>query len=83
MLSISEYLSEYEGYNKKNLTFEYPPIEAKTYFPLIRLKLRQDGEGSNTVLVKMTNVKEELLACLNYRLISIPKEEAAMTGQQI
>lgn len=83
MLSIAEYLSEYEGYNKKNLTFEYPPIEAKTYFPVFRLRLRQDGEGSNTVLVKMTNVKEELLACLNYRIVAIPKEEAAMTGQQI
>jgi uncharacterized membrane-anchored protein len=31
----------------------------------------------------MVGVKEELLACLSYRLISIPKEEAAMTGQQI
>ncbi len=27
--------------------------------------------------------KEELLACLNYRLISIPREETAMTGQHI
>ena len=41
MLSIAEYLSEYEGYNKKNISFEYPPIEAKTYFPLVRLRLRQ------------------------------------------
>lgn len=26
MQSISEYLCEYEGYTKKSITFEYPPI---------------------------------------------------------
>ena len=83
MLSIAEYLSEYEGYNKKNVSFEYPPIEAKTYFPLARLRLRQETEAGNTVLVKMVNIKEELLACVNYRLVSIPKGESAMTEQQV
>jgi hypothetical protein len=83
MLSIADYLTEYEGYNKKSVAFEYPPIEARTYFPLVRLRLRQETESANTVLVKMVAVKEELLACVNYRLVAVPKAEAAMTEQQI
>jgi hypothetical protein len=43
MLSISDYLTEYEGYTKKNITFEYPPIEANTYMPLIKLKIAQEN----------------------------------------
>lgn len=57
LLSISDYLSEYEGYTKKSITFEYPPIEANTYFPLIRLKLKQEGDQSNTILLKLVNAK--------------------------
>jgi hypothetical protein len=41
LMSIADYLSEYEGYTKKTVTFEYTPIEAKTYFPIARLRLRQ------------------------------------------
>lgn len=81
MMSIADYLTEYEGYSKKNLTIEYPPIESKTYYPLARLRLRQEGEGGNTVLVKFVSVKEELMNCINYRLVSIPKTEAPLTDQ--
>jgi hypothetical protein len=44
LVSISDYLCEFENYQKKNITFEYPPIEARTYFPLSKLKLSQNGE---------------------------------------
>ena len=42
--SISDYLCEYEGYHKKNIAFEYPPIEKGLYYPIVRLKLTQTGE---------------------------------------
>lgn len=58
LISISDYLTDYEGYTKKNITFEYPAIEARTYFPLIRLKLKQEGSETNTLLAKLVNVKD-------------------------
>ena len=56
--SIADYLCEYEGYNKKNITFEYPPIEGGSYYPLTRLKLTQTGEEPNTILIKAINAKD-------------------------
>lgn len=82
LMSIADYLTEFEGYTRKSLTFEYPPIEARTFFPLARLRLRQEGEG-NTVLVKLVGAREELLSSLNYRLVALPKGEAPLTEQAI
>ena len=58
LVSIADYLCEFENYQKKNITFEYQAIEGKTYFPLSKLKLSQTGEESNTILVKLVNPKD-------------------------
>lgn len=73
MQSISEYLCEYEGYNKKNINFEYAAIEGGSYFPLARIKLTHRGDDSNTVLIKALNGKEELMNSLSFRIVSLPK----------
>lgn len=44
LLSIADYLCEFEGYQKKNITFEYPAIENSTYYPLAKFKLSYQGE---------------------------------------
>jgi hypothetical protein len=81
LLSIADYLCEFEGYSKKNITFECPPIEGSIYFPLLKLKLSQTGEENNTILVKLLNAKEEISSCISYRLIAVPKEAKPMTSQ--
>lgn len=82
MQSISDYLCEYEAYQKKTIIFEYPPIEGGSYYPLARIKLTHAGEESNTILVKALNIKDELLKCLSYRVVSVPKGESALTSQK-
>ena len=41
LLSISDYLTEYENYGKKNISIEYPPMEAGIYNNLVKLKVQQ------------------------------------------
>ncbi len=40
LMSISEYLEEFEGYKKKTIPIEYPAIEAKAYLPIARFAIK-------------------------------------------
>lgn len=45
------------------------------------MRLKQEN-GGNTVLIKPIGLKEELLGCLNYRLVRVPKE-GPMSEQEV
>ena len=45
------------------------------------MKLVQEGDENNTVLVKLVNPKDELANCLSMRLVSV-SEEGGLTVQK-
>lgn len=44
LLSIAQYLTDYEGYTIKNIPIEYPALENATYSQLARIKISHEGE---------------------------------------
>lgn len=58
LISIADYLIEYEGYTQKVLTTEYLPIESNCYCPLAKFRIKQKEAEENVILVKLVNAKE-------------------------
>lgn len=44
LISIADYLTEYEGYHKKQIPIEYPSMESKGNFVIGRIRIRNEGE---------------------------------------
>ena len=60
MVSVADYLTEYEAYTSKNFTVEYPPLEENCYQSLCRIKLKHEGEDNNVVIMKIKNCPKEV-----------------------
>ena len=60
MLSIADYLTEYESYASKSFTVEYPALEENSYLPLCRIKIRHEGDDKNAIVLKMKNCPKEV-----------------------
>ena len=72
MLSIADYLTEYESYSSKIFTVDYAPMEENCYQTLCRIKISHEGEDKNAILLKMKNCPKEVEKYLNYKIVSTP-----------
>lgn len=73
LVSIGQYLTDYEGYTAKNLPIQYPALEGSTYNQLARIKISHEGEENNTILLKLNNCPKYVEQYLSYRLVKIPE----------
>ena len=60
MLSIADYLTEYEAYTPKTFAVEYPPLEENCYQTLSKIKIKHEGEDQNAIILKMKNCPKNL-----------------------
>ena len=80
LLSIADYLTEFEGYSSKSVACEYPAIQGGSYFPLLRLKIQQEA-GHNKLLFKLNGISPEVLPYLNLRVVTLDQGEQPLTQQ--
>lgn len=44
LVSMADYLTEYEAYSPKNFTIEYPALDKKSFTVLTRIKIKHEGD---------------------------------------
>jgi hypothetical protein len=44
LMSIAQYLTDFEGYSAKVFNIEYPALEGKVYSQLARISIKHEGE---------------------------------------
>ena len=82
MLSIADYLTEYESYSSKTFTVDYAPMEENCYQTLCRIKISHEGEDKNAILLKMKNCPKEVEKYLNYKIVSTP-DSGVYTSEEV
>jgi hypothetical protein len=76
MMSIYDYLSEFEGYKGKSFSIDYPSLLGKKYFTFFRFKVQLMDKDTSSFVFRMRSQNDNyMFKSMRLKLCEVPVPE--------